>query len=148
MLHQLTKVGSPTRSNTPMISFRYRDQNRVWPRSNSHHLGLAVLCSVLPALASLANDALTHHKIRVNDPVVAAQLAAKGATLISDYGGFQLFDLPQMALASREASAVEIHDDYNFIFLNAATLDTAQNQMQAARSPLGEFSGKRMHLVQ
>jgi hypothetical protein len=88
-----------------------------------------------------------HHKIRVHDPVSAAQLKAQGGQLIADYGSSQLYDLPQISPELSTNSLVEFHDEYNVIMLNAAALDTRKAETKALRQAVGSFAGKRMHLV-
>ena len=43
---------------------------------------------------------------------------------------------------------VQLRDEDNVIQLNAGHLDTSQDVVQASRSAIGTFSGKRMHLIQ
>jgi hypothetical protein len=68
-----------------------------------------------------------------------------GGRLISDYGGFKLYDVP--ATIGNLPDSVEIRDSYNSIFLNAVELDTSKAEVKALRKSVGSFAGKRMHLV-
>ena len=52
--------------------------------------------------------------------------------------------LPADDLAGEKA---EIRDQYNFIFLNAARIDTSKPEVQAARKKIGSFAGRRLHMV-
>jgi hypothetical protein len=47
-----------------------------------------------------------------------------------------------------QAQAGPSRNDYNFIFLNVARLDTSQPETQALRKSAGSFTGQRLHLVQ
>ena len=84
--------------------------------------------------------------MQVSDPSVAQQLANQGLRRIADYGSFQIFDV-DAATASGLPAKLENRDEYNLIKLNAGPLDTSRPQMQAARKPVGAFTGKRMHLI-
>jgi hypothetical protein len=86
------------------------------------------------------------HKIQVHDAAAAQAVAAQGGRLIADYGGFQLYDVPQID-GNLPASA-EVRDSYNSILLNAIHLKTSTPGVQALRKTVGGFEGKRMHLVQ
>jgi hypothetical protein len=88
------------------------------------------------------------HKVQVNDPAVAAQLAARGARLVADYGSFQVYETSQAGSPVSVQPGTEARDEYNFILLHAAKLDTSKPEVQALRKPVGAFQGKRMHLVQ
>jgi len=98
----------------------------------------------IPALDS----ASTRRKIQVSDPALARQIAAAGGKLIADYGSFQLYDLALPTTAVLNHPAVEIRDEFNVIWLNAAPLDTRRSEVQALRHNLGAFEGKHLHLVQ
>ena len=88
-----------------------------------------------------------HHKIEVRDNALGQKMAAAGARLIADYGGYKLYDAPD-AMTNLPADKVELRDDYNVIALNAARLDTTQPAAQALRKKAGNFSGNRLHLIQ
>ena len=85
------------------------------------------------------------HKVQVHDPVAARAVVALGGRMIADYGGFQLYNVPQTN-GALPASA-ELRDGYNSILLNAIHLNTATAGVQALRKAVGAFEGKRMHLV-
>ena len=87
------------------------------------------------------------HKIEVRDRALGEKMAAAGARLIADYGGYQLYDAPD-SMAHFPADKAELRDDYNFIALNAVRLDTTQPAVKALRKKIGSFSGNRLHLVQ
>jgi hypothetical protein len=106
-------------------------------------LSRAQILSPAPAVAV---SAAPRHKIQVGDPALAGPLAARGARLIADYGGFQIYDVDPPALAAL-AGPVEMRDEYNVIKLNAARLDTSLAKTQALRKPAAAFAGKRMHLI-
>ena len=84
------------------------------------------------------------HKLEVRDAAQAARIVAQGGSLIADYGGYQLYRVPEGATGV----AGENRDHYNLIRLNAVQLDTSTAGVQALRRTVGSFSGKRMHLVQ
>jgi len=102
----------------------------------------------IPSQAPAATVSSTpRHTAQVNDPALAARLAAGGARRIADYGGFQLFDIDQ-ATATALVGRIQLRDEYNVIKLNAAPLDTSLPQLQSLRKPVAAFAGKRMHLIQ
>jgi Subtilase family len=92
------------------------------------------------ALAWTARAGLAH-KVQTSDPAAARASVAAGGRLIADYGGYQLFETAQ-------TNGLQVRDEYNFIHLNAARLDTATAEFQALRQPAGSFAGKRLHLLQ
>jgi hypothetical protein len=97
---------------------------------------LIAFCALAgPARAGLA------HKVQTSDPAAARAILAAGGRLIADYGGYQL-------LAAAQTNGLQVRDDYNFLLLNAARLDTSQPETQALRQPAGRFAGKRLRLVQ
>ena len=102
---------------------------------------VAGLVPVAQALASING-----HKVEVRDAAAARGVVAQGGRLIADYGGFQLYDVPQ--ISATLPGPVEVRDGYNSILLNAVHLDTAKAGVQALRKTAGAFGGKRMHLVQ
>jgi len=53
--------------------------------------GLARMVSGQNAPSTAASG---HHKVQVNDRALGEKMAAGGARLIADYGGFQLYDAP------------------------------------------------------
>jgi hypothetical protein len=79
---------------------------------------------------------------------LAARIEAQGGRLISDYGGFQLLEVPQVTSDLATNTHVEFRDDINFVLLNAAWLDTTKSETKALRKAVGSFVGKRLHLVQ
>jgi hypothetical protein len=106
--------------------------------------GLARMVSGQNAPSTAASG---HHKVQVNDRALGEKMAAGGARLIADYGGFQLYDAPD-SMTHFPADKAELRDDYNLILLNARRLDTSTAQVKALRKPAGSFDGKRLHLVQ
>ncbi|HEY3861080.1 MAG TPA: S8 family serine peptidase [Verrucomicrobiae bacterium] len=95
----------------------------------------------------LWGQAAGRHKVQVTDRALGQTLAASGARLIADYGGFQLFDAPD-SMTNLPAEQGQLRDDYNIIHLNASRLDTTSAKARSLRKPLGAFAGKRLHLVQ
>jgi len=88
------------------------------------------------------------HKLRVEDPVLAKELVAQGATVIGDYGAFTVVNADDALLANGVSNRVEMADDWNLVRLNARVLDTRAPATKALRQPRGSFNGKRLHLVQ
>jgi hypothetical protein len=89
----------------------------------------------------------TPHKIQVNDPALAKQIAAEGGRLLADYGSYQLYEVAQINANLSTNQQAELRDHYNVIHLNASPLDTTKPEIKAKRQAVGSFSGKRMHLV-
>src|SRR5436309_6580929 len=108
-------------------------------KANLPLLGLLALRLSLPAHADL---------LQVNDPNVAGQIAQQGARLIADYGKYQLFESGKIEAAWVATGQVEARDEYHFIRLNAARLDTRKPEIKALRAAVGNFKGKRLHLLQ
>jgi subtilisin-like proprotein convertase family protein len=105
-------------------------------------LVLFLNAGLLPA----APPRVTGRKVRVSDPVVAWQLRAQGATLLADYGGFQLLALdPSRAAGLIAAGRAEARDEEDLILLNSGPIDTTVAAPQAA---IEAFEGRRLHLVQ
>ncbi|MEY4386236.1 MAG: hypothetical protein RLY20_1519 [Verrucomicrobiota bacterium] len=89
------------------------------------------------------------HKMRVNDPKRAQELIAEGATVIADYGSFQLLAATDAIAAKVSGDAkVESADQMNVIELNAGHLDTTKAPVKALRKARAAFNGKQLHLVQ
>ncbi|MGH9833715.1 MAG: S8 family serine peptidase, partial [Blastocatellia bacterium] len=92
-----------------------------------------------------------NHKLHISDPSLAQQLRERGAELIADYGGFQVFsaDSETAQLLSRN-EAVQWRDEDNLILLNAGAVDTTKKEIQQlrlARSSAPPYE-KQLHLVQ
>jgi Subtilase family len=88
------------------------------------------------------------HKLQIDDPALAAQVLAQGGQLIADYGGYQLYRIPQIPAGLTNSVRVNLRDDYNLVRLNAARLDTTRPAVKALAQPIGPFAGRRMYLVQ
>jgi hypothetical protein len=99
-------------------------------------------------LAITAVPATAAHKVQITDPALGRQLAEQGARLLADYGGWQLYEAEQVPPGLFNSSRVENRDQYNVIHLNAGPIDTTSAEAKARRKARGQFSGKRMHLVQ
>lgn len=88
-------------------------------------------------------------KVRVSDPAISRQLQASGATLLADYGTFQLLDADPARVAGLiHAGGAEARDEEDLILLNSRTVDTRSDEGRKARGTLEPFSGRRLHLVQ
>jgi hypothetical protein len=103
--------------------------------------------TALILLLALAQDLFGQntHKLQVTDPARAAQVIAAGGRLIADYGSYRLFNVPAAAMNQNWGQP---RDAYNSILLNAAHLDTSAPAVRALRKSVGDFAGKRLHLVQ
>jgi hypothetical protein len=106
-------------------------------------LGLAQVVSG----QNTASTPNARHKVQVSDRALSQSMASRGARLIADYGSYQLYDAPD-SMTHFPADKAELRDDYNLILLNASRLDTTTAPVQALRKTMGNFGGKRMHLVQ
>jgi hypothetical protein len=140
-----------------MNEFLARKTSLSWTVHRRFHLSLlAIFTLTLAAQDALAqaatskpaSQAASHrHKIKINDPALAQEITAQGGHLIADYGSFQLFDAPEASVSLLTNSQAEIHDEYNVVMLNAKHLDTTRTEIKALRNSVGQFSGKRLHLI-
>ncbi|HWX18587.1 MAG TPA: S8 family serine peptidase [Candidatus Binatia bacterium] len=105
------------------------------------------IAAVADRVASPALPA-AHHKVQVQDPALAGRIIAQGGRLIGDYGGYQLYEVPQISPDLAVRPEVEVRDGYHFIHLNTGRLDTRTPKAQALQQSVGSFPGKRLHLVQ
>jgi hypothetical protein len=96
---------------------------------------------------NLSSTIPNHHKLQLNDRALSQSVAASGARLIVDYGGYQLYDAPD-SMTNFPADKAELRDDYNRILLNTGELDTTKSEVKALRKSAGHFAGQRLHLVQ
>jgi len=89
------------------------------------------------------------HKVAVSDDEAASMLKARGARLIADYSSYKVYETDTDVMNSLAGDTrVQLRDEDNVIQLNAGHLDTSQDELQASRSAIGTFPGKRMHLIQ
>ncbi len=129
--------------------------NQSVPRRTLTFSFAKIFCSLLPIWASLSlvgaevpMVSSSRHKLQVQDPAVGAQIVARGGKLVADYQGYKLYEVSSSAADLAAQPGSESHDDYNFILLNAAQLDTSRPEVQAMRAPKVAFQGKKLHLVQ
>src|ERR1017187_9929981 len=87
---------------------------------------LFVMAGLVPMPRAMAST--NGHKVEVRDAVAAQAVVAQGGRLIADYGGFQLYDVPQ--ISGNLPGSVEVRDGYNSILLNAGRLDTSKVGVQ------------------
>lgn len=129
-------------ANHPMKS---STTTRAWARILrwSQWLWVAALAFTLAQTANARP-----HKVRVSDPAQAAQLQARGARLLVDYGSFQVFEVEPAAEPAANADHVEAADGWDFIELNAGPLDTRAPAVLAQRKAIAPAPGRRLHLVQ
>ena len=102
----------------------------------------------LAALVAVESAAARPHKFRVSDSAVAAELKARGARVLADYGGFQLLETDAVPPAASQPNRLEAADESDFIELNAQPLDTRATGVMALRKTVAPFAGRRLHLVQ
>ena len=101
--------------------------------------------------AAVTSSRRAARKIRVGDPALARELVTSGASLVADYGAFQLLEVdPTRAAALIEAGRAEARDEEDLVLLNTRPLDTRGDEVQArtAARPVETFAGRRLHLVQ
>jgi hypothetical protein len=101
---------------------------------------------VSAAMGVQPSDGIYVHKIQVTNSDLGHLILAEGGSLVADYGGFQLYEVAQISQFSPNPR-IAIRDEYNWILLNVAHLDTRRPEVQARRKAVGSFQGKRMHLV-
>ncbi len=89
-------------------------------------------------------------KIRLKDRSAARRLDQAGGRLVSDYGSFLLYEVPNaLAEEARRDSSVEVVDEYRFVLLNSGPVDTGSPAARNRRGRSRErFDGRRMHLLQ
>lgn len=86
--------------------------------------------------------------MRVEDPVLARNLVARGAKVIGNYGTFSVLQADDALFTGAVSNSVDVEDDWNIIHLNAREIDTRTPEVKALRNSRGTFAGKRLHLVQ
>src|SRR5512144_2587186 len=89
------------------------------------------------------------HRVRAS-PALAADLRARGAVLLEDYGAFQVLDAPAVALDPvRGAAGLEVRDEDLRIHLNSGDLDTTTPAAAAlAAAQGGDPAAPALQLVQ
>jgi hypothetical protein len=101
-------------------------------------VALLVAGELMAAAATSSRRAV--RKIRVGDPALAHELVTGGASLVADYGAFQLLEVdPTRAAALIEAGRAEARDEEDLVLLNTRPLDTRGDEVQA-RPPRGRPS--------
>jgi hypothetical protein len=93
-----------------------------------------------------AMPAALTQKVQVSTLAEAQALEAQGGQIVADYGGFKLYAVD--ANTTNLPSSAEGRNAYNSILLNAGQIDTSRPAAQARRATVGEFAGKRLHLIQ
>ncbi len=115
-------------------------------------LGIVALLVAGELLAAATLSRRAGRKVRVSDPGLARELITTGATLIADYGAFQLLEADPARVAPLiQAGRAEARDEEDLVLLNTRALDTRSDEAQArnaARAPVETFAGRRLHLVQ
>jgi len=113
-------------------------------------VALMIAGELLAAAATSSRRAV--RKVRVTDPAVARELITGGATLVADYGAFQLLEVDPARVAPLiQAGRAEARDEEDLVLLNTRPLDTRDDEeraLTAARPPVESFAGRRLHLVQ
>lgn len=108
-------------------------------------IGFAILAAVCTTSGVVL---AASHKVRVEDPVLARELAARGGKVIGEYGAFTVLEADDALLTGVDSNRVEVDDDWNLIRLHAQPLDTSTAQVKALRKPSSAFAGRKLHLVQ
>ncbi len=87
-------------------------------------------------------------KLRVSDAATVAALQAQGARVLADYGSFQLLEVqsPTVVAAARQRGGVTLLSDN--IELTARVLNSRAPEVKAFRKTVGNFTGRRLHLIQ
>jgi hypothetical protein len=116
------------------------------PLTLNFHLGL-FLVIVAGLLLAMSAEARTH-KLRLNDPALATQLKAEGATMLVDYGAFQLWEIADTSVMLNASGRAELADELDRIELNTGALDTRTPEIVALRKTVAPFAGSKLHLVQ
>ncbi len=104
--------------------------------------------ALLLAIALLAPRAVLAHKVNVRSAATEKLVLDNGGQLVADYGSYRLYEVGTVPPSVLQDDTAEVRDDYNRIFLNAATVDTTAPAVKALRKPAGVFSGKHLHLIQ
>ena len=104
------------------------------------------MLSLWPAGAALA-PASTLRKARVYDSVLRQRVAAQGL-VIARYGDFDVAEVEEGFFSKVDAKGYAWADHENVIELQNRRIDTRAAGVQAARKSIGDYSGKRLHLVQ
>ncbi|HEY8148076.1 MAG TPA: S8 family serine peptidase, partial [Vicinamibacteria bacterium] len=115
-------------------------------------LGIVALLVAGELMAAATLSRRGGRKVRVSDPVLARELVTTGATLIADYGAFQLLEADPARVAPLiQVGRAEARDEEDLVLLNTRVLDTRGDEAQArtaAGAPVETFAGRRLHLVQ
>jgi hypothetical protein len=116
----------------------------LW-REDPFHGNFSLLAALVLFFANqcLAGDV---HKLQVSDPILAVQIEASGGHLVGDYGSYRLYETASIR-SEWPSTGLEVRDEYNSILLNAKPLDSTKPEIKALRKMVGDFAGKRMHLV-
>ena len=106
-------------------------------------IGLVLLAAIVVAAPEPGR------KLRVTDPSLAHQIEQTGGELVADYGSFRVLRAPPATVAALVGSSrMEIRADYDRIELHSGVIDTAAAEVKAARQLVGQFTGRRLHLIQ
>ncbi|MGD0651488.1 MAG: S8 family serine peptidase [Verrucomicrobiia bacterium] len=111
--------------------------------------GVSLLGAVSLLVAILvAPRPATAHKVRVWESSTAKSIVEDSGQLLADYGSYRLYEVDRLRPDLLQDDKAEVRDDYNRILLDAARIDTTTKAVKALRKPVGDFNGKRMHLIQ
>src|ERR1700752_1670510 len=123
-------------------------------RAHVRAIAYAQICAVaLIAAAQCASgiepsNIPRQHKVQVSGASAEAAIVAQGGRLVADYGAYRLYSLAQPVTSLLKESGVESRADYDEIQLNTGTLDTRDASVKALNAGIGDFTGRRLHLVQ
>jgi subtilisin-like proprotein convertase family protein/uncharacterized protein YegP (UPF0339 family) len=86
-------------------------------------------------------------KLRIRDRSLASRLDRLGGRVVSDYGSYLLYEVPEgIADDARRNAAVESVDEYRYVLLNSGPVDTTARRPR--RFTRERLSGKGLRLVQ
>jgi hypothetical protein len=115
-------------------------------------LGIVALMVAGELLAAAATSHAGGAEVRVGDPALARELVTGGATLIADYGAFQLLEVdPTRAAAADRGGPRRSPRRGGSRPPQHAPPEHARDEGQAraaARPPIETSPGRRLHLVQ
>lgn len=85
-------------------------------------------------------------KIRIPKSSLTAGALDEDVRIVADYDSFVVVEAAEGAVP--DLAAAQVLPNENFVLLNARPIDTSRSATRPLQYPRGEFSGKRLHLVQ
>src|SRR5437867_1344721 len=108
----------------------------------------ALMFAAQIAFATEPAGAPKPRKLQVSDANAEAAIIAQGGRLVADYGAYRLYAITQPPASLASDAGVETRDDYDEIQLNTGALDTRDAAVKSLSKTIGDFPGRRLHLVQ